>query len=725
MVSLQVLCSLALSAQRGKSNNPSFLVHLITRSAMNITKANLAANLESLLSNEWALITQLGNDYKTRFGTGASNASKACGYDNFGHALRQLAGAEEHPKFSNTISAYRRQQYLYTHLVAPYFVNPQGVIKRPGGLIAFWSRIFSYLGPSPIDRLRLCWLCRLFRDSLRVPVWTTFPHSGYTTLNQLVDRINEVATEDPSNAPSVVFISNGLHELDSSRVRCSLTLVGESREGTVLQGGIHIHANFVGLETMTVIPSPSEFGVHLDGCVSFEGREFTIDGGGCDGMMVSSCGQGTLTDCIVTNCGGSGIKVCDGVIHLHGERTEVTRCTAHVDEDLDNEEEGFVFNPHQVWLRETRREQYGLNVVNSFSRIILHAPLTKEFVSRNNGGGRNWGGNGDIQTDAEHAAELAFLVATAARAPETHLSTHLIAPYFVNPQGVIRNLIASWSRIFSYLGPSPIDRLRLRWLCRLFRDSLRVPVLVWTTFPHSGYTTLNQLVDRINEVATEDPSNAPSVVFISNGLHEVESNQSEHGGRYVTVRCSLTLVGESREGTTIHGGFLIKGDKERDHVRLETMTVSHDEVDPAGGVGVHGVDGAKFDLKELSIKYCWSGVIASGTQGTLTDCSVTNCGGSGIGVSVSRVMDDDLYVSSGVIHLRGERTKVMENCTAHPDDLWQPGQDYDGLNAENSPKIILHASLTNASVSLDNLWPGLIETEVYEFGSRYLHLRLH
>ena len=64
--------------------------------------------------------------------------------------------------------------YLMDQLLRPYFVNAQGVLKRPEHLISFWRRIFSILGPSPIDRPKLRRLGRMFRDA--VP-W--LPLEGY------------------------------------------------------------------------------------------------------------------------------------------------------------------------------------------------------------------------------------------------------------------------------------------------------------------------------------------------------------------------------------------------------------------------------------------------------------------------------------------------------------------------------------------------------------------
>ena len=272
--------------------------------------------------------------------------------------------------------------------------------------------------------------------------------------------------------------------------------------------------------------------------------------------------------------------------------------------------------------------------------------------------------NDDIHSETKEPA-----AASPPSTTENYLSTHLIVPYIVNPHGVIKrpeHLIARWSCIFSYLGPSPFDLLRLRWLCRLFRDSLRPPG--WTTFPHPSYSTLNKLVDQINDVAKKDPSKAPSVVFVAVGVHTTP--------QIITVRCSLMFVGESREGTVVRGNFEIKGDKKKDVVRLETMTVTN-----LKGMGVNAFGGAMVHMKELTVDgYDNCGVCVYDTHGVLIDCIVKNCTGC-CGI---------LSQADGVIHIYGEMTKVtMANR-----------RNYD--LRDDRPKIlgeiILHAPLTEESI---------------------------
>jgi hypothetical protein len=85
--------------------------------------------------------------------------------------------------------------------------------------------------------------------------------------------------------------------------------------------------------------------------------------------------KGRLINCVITQCGLSGI-FCQGnaLIEVEGDQTKVDgNCT------ID-------------WWH------YGLNTYDTSSTIHLLFPLTKESVSTNNLGGRNYGGNGTIQT---------------------------------------------------------------------------------------------------------------------------------------------------------------------------------------------------------------------------------------------------------------------------------------------------------------------------------------
>ena len=101
------------------------------------------------------------------------------------------------PSSETTTTLTTSNMYLSTHLIVPYFINAQGEIKRPEHLIAWWSRIFSFLflcvPDDNIERIELRFLCRLFRDALKpLPLWICFPHPNYPTLNDLMNKLNEM-----------------------------------------------------------------------------------------------------------------------------------------------------------------------------------------------------------------------------------------------------------------------------------------------------------------------------------------------------------------------------------------------------------------------------------------------------------------------------------------------------------------------------------------------------
>ena len=190
------------------------------------------------------------------------------------------------------------------------------------------------------------------------------------TLGQLVHRINAVAQKDPSKAPAVVFISDGTHyQLD---LKCgkgwpgdyilldhSLTLIGESRLGTIVNGGFKVKGKrglHVSLETMTITGS-ARSGIRCDSGV-LHVKNVSFDGCGTCGVYVQRA-LCTLINCRMTNCKkGAGIKseAC-GIVHIHGA-TEVTGCKVGID-----------------------RER---------GRCVLHAPMTTESAHDN---GKNWNPN--------------------------------------------------------------------------------------------------------------------------------------------------------------------------------------------------------------------------------------------------------------------------------------------------------------------------------------------
>ena len=283
--------------------------------------------------------------------------------------------------------------YLSTHLIVPYFITPNGTIKRPEHLIAWWSRIFSFYVPDDKDHIKLRSLCRLFRDALKPPpLYTTFPHPNFLTLNVLMDKLNNVYQKDPRKAPKIVFVMNGTFQGNSFvTIKYSMKIIGAGQNKTFLAGysfrinGTKAKGKRVVLKDMTMRDS------HYSGLCGNNGLSFL-----CDSVTVTKSGRngveayrakGRLINCVITQCGRSGIYChARSLIELEGSQTKV---------------DGNVTCGYNSC--------YGLRAFNTSSRIHLLFPLTKESVSTNNGGNGNYGGSDTIlQVPAFGETELCW-----------------------------------------------------------------------------------------------------------------------------------------------------------------------------------------------------------------------------------------------------------------------------------------------------------------------------
>jgi hypothetical protein len=110
------------------------------------------------------------------------------------------------PPSTETTSALATtsDMYLSIHLIVPYFITVGGEIRRPEHLIAWWSRIGGHafsLSTSLTIKITST------SASSPPPLWTTFLHPNYPTLNELIDKLNRVDhTVDPKKAPKIVFV---------------------------------------------------------------------------------------------------------------------------------------------------------------------------------------------------------------------------------------------------------------------------------------------------------------------------------------------------------------------------------------------------------------------------------------------------------------------------------------------------------------------------------------
>jgi len=250
--------------------------------------------------------------------------------------------------------------------------------------VGFSLLIFSFLGVNEKDRIQLRSFCRVFRDALKpVPLWTSFPHPKYPTLNDLMDKLNDVYHKDSTKSPKVCFVMEGtFHGNSRVIIKYPIQIIGAGKNKTFLSGyGIHIggkkdERKSVVLKDMTMMRS------RLYGLVVSNGLSFL-----CDSMTFTECGysgvcakntKGRLINCVITQCKSSGIYCGkNALIELEGSQTKVDGNGTDVYSDY-----------------------YGLETFDTSSIIHLLSPLVKESISTNNHGGRNFGNRygGTIQT---------------------------------------------------------------------------------------------------------------------------------------------------------------------------------------------------------------------------------------------------------------------------------------------------------------------------------------
>jgi len=205
--------------------------------------------------------------------------------------------------------------------------------------------------------------------------------------------------------------------------------------------------------------------------------------------------------------------------------------------------------------------------------------------------------------------------------------------------------------------------------------------------------TLNEAVNRVNE-----SNGRLTTIVVGEGTHVIDDS---NGGRlnYLTLNCPMTIVGVAPsdiKNIVVLGGITIPSNIQG-NIHIEHLTIRQ-----STGSGVRG--SSSFTLKDVVIEQCSSsGVYAFGSttvarctnvtvrrcrregvqvcdgQGTLTDCTVVECGWSGIESS-----------NNGVIHIEGESTIVTGNCT----DYEEREENEYGLCARISSVIILHTPLT-------------------------------
>lgn len=235
---------------------------------------------------------------------------------------------------------------------------------------------------------------------------------------------------------------------------------------------------------------------------------------------------------------------------------------------------------------------------------------------------------------------------------------------------------------------NPKHYIDLRSSSKLFLRALPQPPPLWTSFPHSNHATLQNLLDRLEQLrdSEESSSNVPSLLFIEAG---------EYGGEgdYVTtVKLPLSIYGAGRGKTTLVGaGLYIQGWKSEGIVEIEDLTIKGGK-----GNGLTAYEGMKVIMRGVSVVECQNyGVYAEGTNISCDDLQVIGCGRSGV-VAGNHV----------TITLSGQGTKIQGNVTLGLSRYYglETNSSYQKFSnfGSSSSKIALFAPLTKEQISTHN-----------------------
>jgi len=207
---------------------------------------------------------------------------------------------------------------------------------------------------------------RIRTTELRVP-------EDCPTLEKAVERAKGIGEDI-----TTIRLAKGIHEVEEDEVNITdglpITIVGAGKNETIIQGGVFLISGGdvnsttkeVLLQDMTIRKTKMN-GVFNRGGLPLRMVDVAMDACGWSGVVVMHGARADCTNVTVSKCRFSGFVAYDGGnITLRGDRTSVT--------ENATDENG---------------AGYGLDACGSSSVITLVSPLTKERVSRNNGGGRN------------------------------------------------------------------------------------------------------------------------------------------------------------------------------------------------------------------------------------------------------------------------------------------------------------------------------------------------
>ena len=245
--------------------------------------------------------------------------------------------------------------------------------------VSLLRRIFSFHKTrNPKHYINLRSSSKLFHRALPQPppLWTSYPCSNHATLQSLVNRLEELRGDEESsgNVPSVLFIEEGEH-----------------REGgyyVTMKKPLSMYGAGCGLTTLVGVGLKIE-GNKSDGIVEIQ--DFTIKGGEGDGLGAWQGMKVIMRGCTIEECGEEGVYATEADITC--DDLQVIGCGYSGVCAYNNATITLSGHGTSIQGNGTKGDSnyYGLKAYYSSSFIHLVPPLTKEQISKENGGGGNWG----------------------------------------------------------------------------------------------------------------------------------------------------------------------------------------------------------------------------------------------------------------------------------------------------------------------------------------------
>jgi|SaaInlV_150m_DNA_4_1039716.scaffolds.fasta_scaffold03822_4 hypothetical protein len=220
------------------------------------------------------------------------------------------------------------------------------------------------------------------RNLINRSIWGTRQQSTiFVTANMSLQEAVDMAHGSPYF--TTIILGEGDHKFDGDYLEISSTMDIEgdqsvAKEDIMITGGIRFQGGIQGVCNLKHLTLRQAITCGVTACSSFTMDDVLVQRCNWHGIHADGTGVvGRCTDVEVRNCVGNGVSVDHGAsITL---RTSVY---------------GNVPKVHDTG-RNFGSLMYGLRVYGSSATIHLVSPLTKEIVSVDNNGDRNWGGTID------------------------------------------------------------------------------------------------------------------------------------------------------------------------------------------------------------------------------------------------------------------------------------------------------------------------------------------